>query len=193
VQSTFSKTSTRLSRDYRARRVSSAARWVARFHGAHPLRPATSTYRSAFSSDSGTASAGPLAPRHRPPRATPSYRREPRRATSLDRFHSRRVKRPELPRSEMPSIVREPEGPLRPRRLSPRDSSQRRFTRRGLRHFGLQPDSLSAAATTKRAPSKTFPTDFCNQPRRPGTPDERFENLTPFPAFHAKWPPPGGL
>jgi len=71
------------------------------------------------------------------PARCPPCRREPRRATSLDRFYSRRVKRPELPRSKIPSIVREPEGPLRPRRLSPRDRSQRRFTRRGLRHFGL--------------------------------------------------------
>jgi hypothetical protein len=139
VQSTFSKTGTRRSRIYRAERVSSTVRWVTRFHDAHPLRPACSTapsgvlfrIRGTECVTSGTSS--PAAPRD-----ALRIRREPRRATSLDRFRRAPRERPELRRSEMPSAAREPEGPLQtPTGFRPRTCAQRRFTRHGLRRFEL--------------------------------------------------------
>ena len=45
------------------------------------------------------------------PARRPPFRREPRRATSLDRLRPAPRERAELPRSEIPSIAREPEGP----------------------------------------------------------------------------------
>jgi hypothetical protein len=110
------------------------------------------------------------------PARCPPFRREPRRATSLGRFHRVPRERPELPRSEIPSIAREPEGPKKaPIGLRLGDFSQCRFTRHGFCHFGLssmpstQPQPrgenparpcLTTSATTAKAGhiSQTFET-----------------------------------
>jgi hypothetical protein len=123
------------------------------------------------------------------PARRPPFRREPRRATSLDRFRTMPRERPVLPRSEIPSMVREPEGPEKPPTgLRLGNLSQCRFTRHGLRHFGLS--SMPSPQPQPRGENRARPCLTTSATTaKAGHISQTFENLAPTRTFHAGWLP----
>jgi hypothetical protein len=143
-------------------------------------------HRSAFSSESGATDARPPAARRRPPRATPSVSERTAPGDQSRLFPREPRERPELSQSEIPSMAREPEGPEKPPNgLRLGDPSQRRFTRHGLRHFGLS--SVPSPQPQPRGENRARPCLTTSATTaKTGHIPQTFENLAPNRTFHAR-------